>query len=299
MPFRTATASAVVFAAILCAAPAGHAEPGAAGRYVALGSSYAAGPGIEPLHGAGCVRSDRNYPHQVAEATGLALTDVTCSGATTANLLSEPQQIPGGGTAAPQLDAVTGDTRLVTITIGGNDLGLIGGMLAGSCGSIVGGALPAAPPDTITGALNALCGDTATEPTAADIERLTGALTDIVRAVQDKAPGATVLLVEYLPVLGADATTCPMVPLAPEYAAVARKTFDGLITATRRAADDTGVRSIQVPGADSHTACSPDPWVNGILAPVAPDPIASMAASYHPNLDGMTVVAERVSAEIA
>ncbi|MFJ5829446.1 hypothetical protein [Streptomyces sp. NPDC093089] len=48
----------------------------------------------------------------VAEAEGYALTDVTCGGATTDTVI------------ATQLDALSPTTKLVTLTIGGNDLGL-------------------------------------------------------------------------------------------------------------------------------------------------------------------------------
>ena len=64
-------------------------------RYVALGSSMAAGPGIRPDAAGSPVRagrSARNYPHLVAERAGLDLVDVTYSGATTANILCEPQR---------------------------------------------------------------------------------------------------------------------------------------------------------------------------------------------------------------
>ena len=59
-------------------------------RYVALGSSMAAGPGIPPRvpgspRSAG--RSARNYAHLVAESLGVGLLDVTYSGATTAHVL--------------------------------------------------------------------------------------------------------------------------------------------------------------------------------------------------------------------
>ena len=73
-------------------------------RYVALGSSMAAGPGIRPRAAGSPLRagrSARNYPHLVAERAGLDLIDVTYSGATTANILREPQH----GTP-PQIDAL-------------------------------------------------------------------------------------------------------------------------------------------------------------------------------------------------
>jgi hypothetical protein len=56
-------------------------------RYVALGSSMAAGPGIRPRAAGAPLwsgRSARNYPHLVAERLNLELVDVTFSGATAA-----------------------------------------------------------------------------------------------------------------------------------------------------------------------------------------------------------------------
>jgi|GEM_PF-3643317 len=83
----------------------------------------AAGPGIRPL-AAGAPRasgrSTRNYPRLVADALNLDLVDVTFSGATTAHLLSERQRgVP------PQIDALDGWESLVTVTIGGNDVGYV------------------------------------------------------------------------------------------------------------------------------------------------------------------------------
>ncbi|WP_041289427.1 hypothetical protein [Kribbella flavida] len=70
-------------------------------RYVALGSSFAAGPGIAPEIDKAAGRSQRNYAHLVAERLELDLIDVTYSGATTAHLLSERQD-----DAPPQINAV-------------------------------------------------------------------------------------------------------------------------------------------------------------------------------------------------
>lgn len=92
-------------------------------RYVALGSSMAAGPGIKPkAAGApmGSGRSAVNYPHLVAARLSYDLVDVTFSGATTASVLSERQR-----GAPPQVEALDGTESLVTITIGGNDAGYV------------------------------------------------------------------------------------------------------------------------------------------------------------------------------
>ncbi len=55
-----------------------------------------------------------------AELLGLDLVDVTYSGATTAHVLRDRQR-----GAPPQIDALDGSEELVTVTIGGNDVGYV------------------------------------------------------------------------------------------------------------------------------------------------------------------------------
>ena len=86
-------------------------------KYVALGSSFASGPLIPNEVDHSCLRSSNNYPHLVAAKLKLALTDVSCGNATTDNVVSTPQ-----GANPLQIQAVTPDTKLVTVTIGGNDV---------------------------------------------------------------------------------------------------------------------------------------------------------------------------------
>src|SRR4051794_14907985 len=83
-------------------------------RYVALGSSIASGFGIS-VQSSSCGRSNRNYPNVIAKQYRLKLVDVTCGAATIPNVLDTPQ-----GTAPPQINAVTSNTKLVTISVGGN-----------------------------------------------------------------------------------------------------------------------------------------------------------------------------------
>src|SRR3712207_570413 len=59
--------------------------------YVALGDSYTSGPAIpvQQTNPTGCLRSNQNYPHLTARHTGLpAFRDVSCSGATTADMFA-------------------------------------------------------------------------------------------------------------------------------------------------------------------------------------------------------------------
>ncbi len=85
------------------------------GRYVALGSSMAAGPGLWPRAAGSpllAMRSARNYPHLVAQRCGLDLVDVTFSGATTANVLTRSQC-----GAPPQVDALEPAERHAVVAV--------------------------------------------------------------------------------------------------------------------------------------------------------------------------------------
>src|ERR1700749_3285267 len=95
----------------------------AGSRYVAMGSSFAAGPGISPRAAGSPRRAGRSsghYAHLLARPLWLDLHDVTYSGATTGDILR-----PSAVGQPAQLDAVTPGTRLVTITAGGNDVGFL------------------------------------------------------------------------------------------------------------------------------------------------------------------------------
>jgi hypothetical protein len=73
------------------------------GKYVAMGSSFAAGPSVPDLVvGQACFGSTGNYAHLVASDLALELVDVTCSGATIDNLTSVAQ-----GVNPPQIEGMT------------------------------------------------------------------------------------------------------------------------------------------------------------------------------------------------
>ncbi|OBI82090.1 SGNH/GDSL hydrolase family protein [Mycobacterium asiaticum] len=103
--------------------------PGAAARpnYVAMGDSFAAAPGVpEPAAPRGCHRSTNNYPAVLARRLDAsAFHDVTCSGATTDDVVNREQRTDHG-LIPRQLDMIGPPTDLITITIGANDIGLAG-----------------------------------------------------------------------------------------------------------------------------------------------------------------------------
>ena len=71
----------------------------------------------------GCWRSDHNYPHLVAAVRPVTLRDVSCSGATTADMTA-PQSVLFGSNP-PQLDALDPTVSTVSVQIGGNDIGFV------------------------------------------------------------------------------------------------------------------------------------------------------------------------------
>ena len=101
-------------------------------KYASLGDSYSSGMGSEktPLTPANtgvydqssgnCYRSSISAARLLASARNFTLNDVSCAGATTYNILTSGQN----GQPA-QITAVTAQTNLVTLTIGGNDVGLL------------------------------------------------------------------------------------------------------------------------------------------------------------------------------
>lgn len=197
----------------------------------ALGSSYAAGPGVPPVEDVAAMRSGANYAHLLAQRLGARLTDLTVSGATTGTILDTPQTAWNGVSIPPQIDGLPADAELVTITAGGNDLGFIGAtmsaaaraagpdsgvaallaaMARGSAGDAAGdiadggaaessdGPSPSGDGTASRGADLAPVLPPVPVPTDDDVERTAAWLARVVDAVRDRAPRARVLLVDYL-----------------------------------------------------------------------------------------------------
>ncbi len=99
-------------------------RPDLTGRsYVALGDSYAAAWGCPSRRPSPRrVRPVRpEYPHLLAAHFGFSLTDRSCGGAVIANVVDTRRPSPAEPPRRSRLPDA--DTALVTLTIGGNDLG--------------------------------------------------------------------------------------------------------------------------------------------------------------------------------
>ena len=275
-------------------------EPSPAGwagaRYVAMGSSFAAGPGIPGRAGGSpraAGRSTGNYAHLVARRLGLDLVDVTYSGATSQDILTgvAPGQASavraGAGLAsagrAAQIDAVTETTRLVTLTGGGNDIGYAPRILLSS----LPGPLRSLPP--LRRQLDSFADPELTEQR---FDRLRENLLQIAAQVRQRAPHAVLAFVDYLTVLPPDRGTSTGL-LPAEVADWGRVIARRLTEVTQQAAEQTG--SIFVPAAAAsagHHAWSAEPWTRRFqLSPHG-------GAPYHPNAAGMAAVADLVVAAL-
>lgn len=220
--------------------------------YAALGDSYAAAPGVPTSDAAGgCFRSDHNYAHLLADdgEQPLALNDLTCSGATSDDVI------------AKQVPEVAADTDVVTIGIGGNDFGLFTRVVQGCF------ALTADPTDPAASDNPAKpCTDTASSEVAKVADDIKANMGKVLDAIAEQAPDAEIIVVGYPALLPDDGTTCPdLIPLAAgDYPFVA-SINEGLSNGLKGEAKERGLDYVDVfTASKGHDVCSDDPWVNGV-----------------------------------
>ena len=251
--------------------------------YVALGDSYSAGPVIpvQLADPAGCLRSDHNYPHLTApDARPPVFRDVSCSGATTADMTSS-QSVTPGPNPPPQFDALDANTAAVSLTIGGNDIGFVS--IAENCSSPVNSGTPCQDRYVVNG--DDMISDA--------IARTAPKVAAVLQGIHTRSPGAKVFVLAYLDILPDDGTGCyPQVPITDGDAPYLRdkeKELNAMLQ-TQAVANgaiflDTYKLSI------GHDACQLPTvrWVEP-LVPVNP------AAPLHPNLAGMQAMATRLVA---
>jgi hypothetical protein len=258
-------ALAVVFALAASAAQA-------AKNYVGLGDSYAAGPlipnqSLEPL---GCLRSDNNYAHLAAPTVGLPLRDVSCSGAKT-NHMTEAQSVEFG-TNPPQFNSLDAETTVVSLTIGGNDIGF--SEVAQSCITLN----PFSHP----------CLDKY-KPGGKDIlaERIANTapkVAAVLQGIHARSPGAKIYVLNYPAIFPETGFGCwPQMPIGFQDVPYLRQTEQGLnaMLATQSALNGATLVN-WYKASIGHDACksSSNRWVEPLLP-------GELAAPIHPNKAGM------------
>jgi lysophospholipase L1-like esterase len=239
---------------------------------VAMGDSYAAGPLIpnQSLSPLGCLRSDHNYAHLSASALGLSLTDVSCSGATTTDI-TQPQSTTIGTNPA-QETALGPATNVVTLQMGGNDIGFT---------SIIEGCVAILP-------LGSPCKNKY-DPGGHDqlLARINATAPKIAASIQTikaLASHATVFVVGYGDILPSSGSGCwPVMPFAPNDISYLNNTEGELNTmlATEATANGAVYVDTYTPS-KAHNTCSGSGtrWIEPIVPTTA-------AAPVHPNALGM------------
>jgi lysophospholipase L1-like esterase len=225
-------------------------------RYVALGDSYSAASGVlppDPSAPPECARSLRNYPHVIAAATGAQLKDVTCGAAETSHFFES--QYPG---VAPQLDALSSDTQLVTMTIGGNDSNVFIETIL-DCGAAGLSTLGQGSP----------CKDRYGSSFEETIKNTTyPSLVRALEAVRGKAPHARVAILGYPWIMPASGGCFDKMPVAEGDVPYVRGIQATLNDAVRRAAAATGATYVNMNVvSEGHDACKPIGvrWIEPVL----------------------------------
>jgi lysophospholipase L1-like esterase len=295
MARRTSLRSlAVVAAALSLQALPANASADAPTSIVALGDSYASGPLVPPQYEQawGCLRSSMNYAHQVASALALELTDVTCSGADTNDMwethgVSPEEEFSEYGSEygytghpgnPPQLDALSEETDIVTLQIGGNDIGF--GSLATTCGE---GAIDG------RGCREAV----EAEDPFGQIAETGPKIVAVLEEIAVRSPNVRIFVLGYSGIFKiGDTASCEAMLVDENDAQYLRSIQEALNAMIEEAAnaeelgysDATTYVDVYGPSA-GHTACDLPAirWVE----PIVP---VNAAAPVHPNLGGMTAI---------
>ncbi len=293
---RLAGTALIVAATLGMAVPAlaGQLRPGQTsagsprGPFVALGDSFAAGdliPATPSGTPAGCLRSSHDYGADAAAALGaIRYIDATCNGASTASM-TQPEPVLGG-THPPQFSSLAADDSVVTLTIGGEDVGYTG--ILETCAAL---------------SLTDLFGDPCQRHyTAGGTDRLAAAINAtapkvaaVLRGIHARAPLARVLLVGYPDILPTQGDGCwPEVPFAVGDLPYLRGIETSLNQMLARTAAANGATFVDTyPATIGHDACQ-SPNVKDVEGLIP----TSLAYPFHPNRRGEQVMAAQVLAAL-
>ena len=224
----------------------------AADRYVALGDSFSSGVGSGSYTlSSSCKRSVYAYPYLLSQQRpNTSLSFVACSGATTNDLL---------GSQISALD--TAPTNLVTVTIGGNDIGFAG--LIFQC--------------TVADCSAAL------DSTRASLESVLGArLNNVYATIRGHtAPGAKIVVLGY-PREFSSSSCFGSFGVSATERTKANQLADALDALIATHVTNAGLgftyKSAISPFLN-HAVCSSTPWLNGLN-------LFNTSESYHPNKTG-------------
>ncbi|MGH2802633.1 MAG: SGNH/GDSL hydrolase family protein [Thermoleophilaceae bacterium] len=233
---------------------------------------------IEPF---GCLKSNNNYAHLAQRTLSFAeFRDPSCSGAETEDMTQAQGVTPGPN--PPQFDSLTADTELVTITIGGNDIGF--SSIAEDCFTFQRTGSPCRDRYVQNGR------DEISERIAAAAPKVAA----VFQGIHERSPQARAYVLTYAAIFPERGTfgCWPQMPVASgdiRYLRAKQKELNRMLVDQATA---NGVGVIDWYRASiGHDACKPPGirWVE----PAVP---ANAAAPVHPNLLGMLGAARLVEA---
>ena len=240
---RLGALMSVLLAIAVAAAPAAVG----ADRYVALGDSFSSGVGTGSYTlSSSCKRGVYAYPWLVNQRLGTSLTFVACSGAKTSDLM------------ANQIGSVTPDTAMVTLTIGGNDIGfsnLIVECTLSDCSAEL---------DSTRASLRTV---------------LMSRLDTVYSSIRSRALNATVIVLGY-PRMFSTAGCFGTLGISSTERAKANLLSEALdtLSSERAGMAEVTYKSALVPFT-GHAVCSSSAWLNGLN-------LLNTGESYHPNRSG-------------
>ncbi|HEX6523995.1 MAG TPA: SGNH/GDSL hydrolase family protein [Streptosporangiaceae bacterium] len=257
------------------------------GSYVALGDSYTAAPLASDEAGppAGCLRSDEDYPELVARALRpRSFTNVSCFGASTYEMSHSQQTL--GQTNPPQFSALSSADTLVTVQVGGDDVGF--SRIVTTCGLL-----------SLTRPWGAPCMDHYTAGGTDALARLIAStapkIVAMLTEIRRRSPNARILLVGYPDILPLSGNGCwPRVPVARGDVPYLRTVETGLNAMLAASAAKVGVNYVDTyRDTIGHDACQPRgvKWVEGLIP-------TSAAMPMHPNQSGEQAMTRTILAAL-
>ncbi|MBC7763338.1 MAG: PKD domain-containing protein [Candidatus Saccharibacteria bacterium] len=279
--------------------------------YVALGDSYQSGEGAgdyDPETDRAsryCHRSENAYPHLLVNRgdVQLELRFRACSGALITDLDATPgdtNALPWRNGDRPQLDALGPATKLVTVGIGGNDIGFASVVEDCVKASAVDGLI-FSNPILFSGRRPCLTnlGDKV-DGSLADLESgdLHDDLRNLYREIRERAPYARVVVLSYprfFPYAGSGfTTTCQFLRVGDQqWMNDAVIQADGAIGLTALSA---GFGYVNMANAfEGNELCTGEPAMNGIALPDFRFKNGLSPESFHPNKVGHTIIADKVA----
>ncbi|OOC52910.1 MULTISPECIES: SGNH/GDSL hydrolase family protein [Nocardiopsis] len=265
------------------------------GNYVALGDSYSSGDGAGDYDPAtaepgGCWRSEHAYPRVLAEEFDFAgaLAFYACSSHKASEMVDQL------GTSESQIDRVTPGTSLVTLGIGGNDLGFI----------------PVLRTCMVRMPLleSGVCVEQEKE-IEKRMEALEKTLTEVLGEIRDRAPDARVLVLGYPRLFPEDppgmyytltkSDQLWLNGLTQRFNELLRDVayrVDGDVYGSRGTGSVEYVSTFTA--LTGHEVSAEDAWLNGIVLGPLGEGLSVERASFHPTAQGQMSIAERVRLQI-